>query len=107
MKLRNPEVRKALLRDVAILYGALGETDHISLGDAVEEVSHLLDPTLGGEPGDVLLTDAEVASGTALWRALERAAWPVAYGIRTTDPAWVEVVRAATGFVRRAAQGER
>ncbi|WP_157592396.1 hypothetical protein [Solirubrobacter soli] len=103
MSLRNPEVRKALVREVATLRGALGEVDEVALGEAVEEVSHLLDPTHEGEPGDVLLSDTEVALGTALWRALERAPWPAEPKTRASEPAWTDVVREADAFLQQVA----
>jgi hypothetical protein len=72
---------------VPTVRGAVGEIDEVALGDAVEEVWHLLDPTNGGEPGDVLLTEVEVALGNALWHALERAPWPAELETRATDVA--------------------
>lgn len=107
MSLRNPHVRQALLFEVATLRSAIGDIDEIALGDAVEEVWHLLDPTHGREPGDVLLTDAEVALGTALWQALERAPWPADPATRATDAAWTDVVQVATAFLDQASKDDR
>jgi hypothetical protein len=107
VNLRNAEVRRELLSEVATLRGAVGEIDEVALGDAVEEVWHLLHPTNGGEPGDVLLADAEVALGAALWHALERAPWPAESEKRASDPAWADVVRGAASFLEEATRGSR
>jgi hypothetical protein len=92
---------------VAILDGALGDIDETSLGDAIEEVWHLLDPTLGSEPGDVLLSSAEVARGTALWQSLRRAPWPADPETLAGHAAWVEVAQAATAFLEEAGSNDR
>jgi hypothetical protein len=102
MRLRNPGVRQGLLRDLGTLKNAVSEPDEILLGDAIEEVWHLLDPSHGGEPGDILLDDAEVALGTRVWRALERAPWPSDPETRATHRAWAEVSQRATAFVDQA-----
>lgn len=107
MNVRLPEVRQALLLEVATLCSAVGDVDEVALGDAVEEVWHLLDPTRSGEPGDVLLTDAEVALGAALWQALERAPWPAEPEARATDRAWTDVVQGATAFLDQARKDDR
>jgi hypothetical protein len=64
MSVRLPAVRQSLLRDLSTLRRAAGEINDVVLGDVVEEVWHLLDPSHGGEPGDILRNDAEVALGT-------------------------------------------
>ena len=102
MRLRNPEVRQLLLREVATLRAATGEIDEVVLGDAVEEVWHLLDPSVGSEPGDILLDDREVALSTELWRALERAPWPADSETRNTSSAWADVADGAAAFLGRA-----
>ena len=107
VSVRLPEIRQALLREVRVVRSAVGEVDEIALGDAVEEVWHLLDPSHGGEPGDLLLSDVEVVLGTTLWRALERAPWPADPETRATDPAWNGVVHAAVAFLDGTATHDR
>lgn len=101
MSLRNPEVRQTLLKDVATLADGEARRDEIALGDAVEEVDHLLDPRHDGEPGDVLMDSEEVEAATALWHALNRVAWPLDSQQRATSKEWNEVVRVAQTFLAR------
>lgn len=75
--------------------------DEIALGDAVDEVDHLLDPRHDGEPGDLIENAEEVEAATALVRALNRVAWPLDSQQRATSNEWDEVVRAAQVLVAR------
>jgi len=107
VSVRLPEVRQALLREVSTLQRWVGTAeDEVAFGDAVEEVHHLLDPSHGGEPGDLLLTHAEVVLSLRLWRALDRAPWPVEPEQRKTDPVWVEVAQHAAEFLEGTGEAE-
>jgi hypothetical protein len=101
MSVRLPEVREALLRDVSTLATTGPEVDDVWVGDAVEEVWHLLDPSHGREPGDLLKDADEITAGTALWRALDRVAWPLDRDGRAANREWADVVNAADAFVSR------
>ena len=100
---RLPEVRRALLREVSILtQPSRTPEEDVAFGDAVEEVHHLLDPTHGGEPGDLLLDDAEVAVAEQLWQALNAAQWPLDPSARDQDATWAEVRRQGDALVAAA-----
>jgi hypothetical protein len=101
---RLPDVRRALLRDVSTLGVHANEVDEVAFGDAVEEVWHLLDPSHGREPGDVLLNDAEVEMATRLWSALDRATWPLDPTRRSMDSDWAQVTQLATALLDVAAR---
>jgi len=96
---RLPEVRRALLREVSVLTLPSRTPEEVAFGDAVEEVHHLLDPTHGGEPGDLLLDDAEVAVAEQLWQALDAAQWPLDPSARDQDATWAEVRRQADALL--------
>jgi hypothetical protein len=102
-RVRLPEVRQALLRDVSVLaQSARRAEDEVAFGDAVEEVHHLLDPAHGCEPGDVLVSDGEVAVAQKLWHALAVARWPLDPDARDQDDVWAEARRLAGSLVAAA-----
>lgn len=106
MQLRNPFVRETLIAAVVHLGTAGDLADDAAVGDAMDEVDHLLNPKVGGEPGDVLRSEQEILLGRDLWRALERAPWPLDVSGRAADPAWSALTPAAAPFLSEAASND-